>query len=763
MNRYFYPLAALWLTLTAVYAQAPSRVPHLGYVYPAGGKAGTTITVVVGGQNLHGQLTGLCSEDDIRVVDVKFVQPFRVFNTQRKELMEIMRGYKNGKLTILPAAASASTPAPAPAPSPLAAPLPKMTAVDVVDSFVPFKNRKPAMEVKSEPDAKTKTPKGELTREQIIDLLKALSPQELELLARDVLTPRNPLQINPALAQKALVKIMIGEKTRPGTYELRLQNGDGLSNPIPFMVGNLPEIKEPPFSADRKNPTATATIPAVLNGQIMPGEVASWKFKGSVGQPVTVMLYGRVLNPFLGDAVPGWFQPAIGVYDVRNRELAYSDGGSFSPDPKLRLKLPDDGEYELRVRDTLYRGREDFVYRIVLAMDAPQNEVLPLPAAVKSLPAVAGNEPNDTPANAQAAAVPSLISGTINPTGDVDVYSFQGKKGDEIVAEVLARRLNSPLDSLLRLIDKNGKVLAWNDDMKQPNIGVQTHSADSCLQYRLPEDGEYYLQVSDAQGKGGPGYVYWLRLDRPHPDFEAYICPSALNAAAGLNTVFTVNVSRKDGFNGEIEIQWPEAPSGFRLSGNIIPPGVDRIRMTLAVPDRIPPHLEPARLIGQAAIAERIVKRELNPADEQMQAFAYTHWVPALSLNVAVLRRMYLPVQLASPAETLRLVPGGETQLKLPTTKMKPGTKLEFELAEPPAGIALKSAVMNRDGQYVLTFSAGAEVKPGLRDNLIVRCTLESAETQKDGSVVKKGRSVLGVLPALPLEVVSGNPSAGGR
>ena len=45
-----------------------------------------------------------------------------------------------------------------------------------------------------------------------------------------------------------------------------------------------------------------------------------------------------------------------------------------------------------------------------------------------------------------------------------DVYRFEGRARQQVVAEVFARRLDSPLDSLIRLTDKEGKQLAFNDD-----------------------------------------------------------------------------------------------------------------------------------------------------------------------------------------------------------------------------------------------------------------------------------------------------------
>ena len=70
--------------------------------------------------------------------------------------------------------------------------------------------------------------------------------------------------------------------------------------------------------------------------------------------------------PYLADAVPGWFQAALTLYDAQGNELAYDDDYRFHPDPVLHYVVPNDGEYTIEIRDSLYRGREDFVYRIAI-------------------------------------------------------------------------------------------------------------------------------------------------------------------------------------------------------------------------------------------------------------------------------------------------------------------------------------------------------------------------------------------------------------
>ena len=114
---------------------------------------------------------------------------------------------------------------------------------------------------------------------------------------------------------------------RPGgRHELRLQNPWGLSNPLVFYVGELPEIvKQEPAEVDvplppklRKPnapppvapapPVVDVTLPLVVNGQILPGQVDRYRFQARKGEHLVAAVRARELMPYLADAVPGWFQ-----------------------------------------------------------------------------------------------------------------------------------------------------------------------------------------------------------------------------------------------------------------------------------------------------------------------------------------------------------------------------------------------------------------------------------------------------------------------
>jgi hypothetical protein len=258
-------------------------------------------------------------------------------------------------------------------------------------------------------------------------------------------------------------------------------------------------------------------------------------------------------------------------------------------------------------------------------------------------------EPNNRTAFAQKIKLGSILNGRIDNPADTDVFRFEGKAGQKIVAEIHARRLNSPLDSVLKLTDASGKKIASNDDQEDKASGLATHHADSLLNATLPVDGTYYIHLIDAQDKGGSAYAYRLRISEPMPDFQLRSVPSTLNIRAGQSAPITVYAIRKDGFEGDINVNLVAAPDGFTLKGPPLKADKDNARFYVKSPaagSRAPVTL---RLAGRARIGGRDVTRKVVPADDMMQAFIYRHLVPAQDLRVAVIGRARTPAKKPAP------------------------------------------------------------------------------------------------------------------
>jgi hypothetical protein len=118
---------------------------------------------------------------------------------------------------------------------------------------------------------------------------------------------------------------------------------------------------------------------------------------------------------------------------------------------------------------------------------------------------VAEKEPNDEPATAQAVEVNSVVNGTSDQGRD-DVFRFPAKKGQRIVVECFAQRLDSQLDGTMTLTDKSGRLLASNRGY---------HGRDPLVEFVAPADGDYFVTLHDLAYVGGHPYRLVI-TDRPH-------------------------------------------------------------------------------------------------------------------------------------------------------------------------------------------------------------------------------------------------------
>ena len=375
----------------------------------------------------------------------------------------------------------------------------------------------------------------------------------------------------------------------------------------------------------------------------------------------------------------------------------------------------------------------------------------PVPLLLDTLPERFEVEPNGAKTNAMAVVLPMIINGHIDKSGDWDVFSFNGKIGQQVVLEVFARRLDSPVDSVLRLFDPLGKQVASNDDQEDKSSGLNTHHADSYLSVTLQADGCYTVYLGDTQRGGGPAYAYRLRLSAPRPDFELRVTPPSINVRNGSSIPLTAFALRKDGFTNEIVLSLKGAPKEYRLTGAVIPANQDQIKFTLTPPmgtDQEPISLE---IEGRAMLQGRTIVKPAMPADDMMQAFAYRHLVPAQELKVAVLGKFRARKGMDVVSQSPVRIPSGGTarlELRLPTGGMV--KEIAYELLDPPPGISIKEM---KEDELVLQTDA-TKVKPGQKGNLIIMASGEpTMGADKDKPKVNKFRMQLGAFPAVSYEI----------
>ena len=239
-------------------------------------------------------------------------------------------------------------------------------------------------------------------------------------------------------------------------------------------------------------------------------------------------------------------------------------------------------------------------------------------------------------ATAQPVTLPVIVNGRIDRPGDWDVFRFEGRAGDQIVAEVLARRLESPLDSVLKLTDAAGKRLAFNDDYEDKGDGLRTHHADSLIHFTLPANGTYFCTWEMPSTRAVPSMPTGCGSVPPGPISPCRVAPSRIHARAGSVQSHQVFALRKDGYDGPISLRLKDAPEGFSLSGGLVPAGEDQVPVTLLVPPMSSEEPYSLSLEGRATIAGREVIRAAVPAEDMMQAFVYRHLVPTQDLKLTI-------------------------------------------------------------------------------------------------------------------------------
>jgi len=627
-------LALIAVLVFAAYGWAQGRTAYVGYMYPAGGCRGTTFEVRLGGQRLAGVYDAIVTGTG---VTAKVTRYYRRMGNQEMSLL-----------------------------------------------------REQLRELRRQVAQATKA-KKRLDR-QTQQIIQRIEDRMAEWVNRPACAAHTEL---------VFLEVTIAPDAPLGKRELRLVTGMGVTNPMVFYVGQVPETVRKPmktcvvqvlgkeWQALRNRPEEEAemqiTLPCTMNGQIAPGEVNRYRFQARKGQRLVITVKARELIPYIADAVPGWFQPVVTIFDAEGNELAFNDDFRFKPDPTLLFEVPHDGQYVLTITDALFRGREDFVYRItigelpfvtgVFPLGAPLGKqvdvkfsgwnlelahipVFPearepgiyriaastpagrtsnfVPFAIDTLPECFDTESNDDPLHAQRVQMPTIVNGRIDRPGDWDVFQVRGRAGQTIVAEVYARRLDSPVDSLLKLTDAKGNLLAANDDHDDPGSGLNTHHADSYLIYDLPADGTYYIHLGDTAHAGGEDYGYRLRISPPRPDFELRVVPSSVSLRSRGTAVVTVYAIRKDRFDGPIALSLKNPPPGIEARPVTLPAGKESVRMTIRTTLRGTKKPFNLRIEGRAKAGGTEIAHLAVPAEDRMQAFLWRHLVPAEQLATLV-------------------------------------------------------------------------------------------------------------------------------
>ena len=391
-------------------------------------------------------------------------------------------------------------------------------------------------------------------------------------------------QSSPQLADRIKIKITIAANVPCGVYDLRLQGPRGVSNMLPFEVASYPNFVEGKKSSMRK-PNVVETLPAVLCGQVSPGGIDYFRFEGNKGDTIVASVKGRQLVPYIADAVPGWFQPVIKLVDSRGKEVAYSDDYYHNVDPVIITTLPKDGKYTLMIHDAIYRGRQDFNYRIQLGeipfvtgrypaygvagkkikqqIEGVNLETNKATIKVKkegyhqlSLTNKVGTSNNVSfyalpkgkrliysPKDGAELTLGAAIADSLTSQSRIKRYKVKAFEGEQLIIELIGRRNGSRLDAVIRLRDELGDVVAEADDTEDPIQGLMTFHADPVLKYTPSMTEVLTLEVEDLHRGYGQDYHYLLRRHKQMPSFTAFVSPANITIPSGGTSSFRVDIA----------------------------------------------------------------------------------------------------------------------------------------------------------------------------------------------------------------------------
>jgi hypothetical protein len=377
-------------------------------------------------------------------------------------------------------------------------------------------------------------------------------------------------EVKESADNSATLLVMASRESPSGLCELRALARGGLSNLALLSVDTLPQSLEKPEPNGHPEKATPLAWDSVVGGILTAQDVDCYRIEAHKGQrglfEVEAQRLGTAIDPVL---------TLIGPDGVSLEQARASKG--FGRDARLVFTFPEDGLYYLQVHDNIYAGNDAAAYRLRARdngrfatalfplggpagwtvqveasggnLDAPRTAFVPLPdepgklidpppfpgeggSVVAPMRLVVGGSDRDEILERKGAEFTPIVPGQavcgrIDRPGEVDRYRITSKTASTIELKVRAAELGSWLDSVVRVLDAEGKEVARNDDPGgdnsnfQPFNGQPPAPADSRLSFQMPGDGRpFSIEIYDRYGDGGPEYAYRLETGPSHPEFH---------------------------------------------------------------------------------------------------------------------------------------------------------------------------------------------------------------------------------------------------
>ncbi len=215
---------------------------------------------------------------------------------------------------------------------------------------------------------------------------------------------------HPGITAKALAAanqfaITVASDVPPGAYEARVLGRFGLSNPRTFVVGTLAEVLEKSGNGSPETAQEVA-LESVVNGRTDSQASDFYKFTVKKGQRILVTCAARELDSRTADAL------LLLAPDGRELERARQGG-------LLDHTAAADGTLLVKVHDFVYRGGDQYFYRLTVTTGPQIDFVFP-------------------PAAEQGRTAKVTVFGRNLPGGSPSKFAMGGKVLDQLIVDLAA-------------------------------------------------------------------------------------------------------------------------------------------------------------------------------------------------------------------------------------------------------------------------------------------------------------------------------------
>ncbi|WP_165245103.1 hypothetical protein [Paludisphaera soli] len=532
-------------------------------------------------------------------------------------------------------------------------------------------------------------------------------------------------------------RLIIPASVPIGAYPVRVQTDEGVSNPMLFAVGQLPQVAEVEDNGKFEAAQALPATPLVVEGRAAGNDVDQFRFAGKKGQKIVVdaqcARIGSVLDPSikLSQATP-----------TRRFVAAADDTPGLLTDARLTAELPEDGDYVVELSDSRYAGAGRPVYRLLIGEIPIAEEVYPLggregetvgfelrggtsadpradagrlsplphasvawpkfggeaggldveslnPLVVSRLPEL--REPADPAAPPIRVAAPVVLNGRMEAPGDEDRFAVAVKPGSKLRVRVEAASLGSSLDAVLQVLNAKGAQIVQGDDQAtagpmRAGVAVKLIDPDPALAVDVPADvEEITLVVRDLEKRGGVGFPYRVVVEPATPDFKLALEASEANVPRGGTTVVGLTLTR-EGYDGPVTLSVVDPPAGLTFRPGSVAAGQAVGKLSLSATADAAFAVADLKIVGEGQGPEGPIRRVAARRD----VFAQQEY-----LATNALQRETLATAPAAPSVVTLDVPAGPVEaihgqpVAIPVTIARTAgadAAMDLNALAPPAG-----------------------------------------------------------------------------